>query len=48
MRCSIIETRNTFASLNQTIYNAGERGWLVLATAQRENTGKDGATSGSA
>ena len=47
MRCNITETRNTFASLNRTLYNAGERGWLVLATAQRENTGKDGGTSGS-
>ena len=39
-------------SLNRALYNADRHGWLVssllvLATAQRENTGKDGATSGS-
>jgi len=32
--------QNTFASLHQTLYNAGGRGWLVLATVQRENTGR--------
>jgi len=47
MRCIIIETLNTFASLNRTLYNAGAHGWLVLATAQREKTGQDGDTSGS-
>jgi len=47
MRCIITETQNTFASLNRTLYNAGGRDWLVLATAQRKNTGKHKTTSGS-
>jgi len=29
-----------FASLNQKLYNAGGCGWLVLAMAQQENTGR--------
>jgi len=47
MRCIITEMRNTFASLNRTLYNAGGRGGLVLATVQREKTGNDGVTRGS-